>query len=263
VAEDRWAPLGERLVDDIYASLRGRVRTYVIDRQLRWHLPPPPAQLIDVGGGAGHQALPLARDGYRVTIVDPSPAMLERAATIMAREPEEVRTRVSLVEAAGEDVRAAVGGRRFSGVLCHGVIGYLDDPAPLLASLADLADDGGIVSVMTRNRHSLACRPALAGDWAQALSAFDADRLVNDLGVVTRADTVEGLSELFGGFGVEPVAWYGVQLFTEAWTLDRPAVDPEEQVLAVELEASRRDPYRQLSRRFHLVGVRHRGLADA
>jgi hypothetical protein len=52
-------------------------------------------------------------------------------------------------------------------------------------------------------------------------------------------------------------------LFTEAWTLDRPAMDPEEQVFAVELEASRRDPYRQLSWLFHLVGVRRRGLADA
>jgi S-adenosylmethionine-dependent methyltransferase len=262
VIEDRWAPLGERLVDGIYASLRGRVRTYVIDRQLRWHLPPPPADLIDVGGGAGHQALPLARDGYRVTIVDPSPAMLERAATIIAREPEEVRTRVSMVEAAAEDARAAVGGRRFSGVLCHAVIMYVDDPSPLLCSLAHLADDGGIVSVMATNRHSLACRPALAGDWAQALSAFDAERQVNDLGAESRADTVAGLSELFARSDVEPVAWYGVRLFTD-WALNISAIDPEEQVLAVELEASRRDPYRQLSRLFHLVGVRRRGLADA
>ena len=88
-------------------------------------------------------------------------------------------------------------------------------------------------------------------------------RQVNDLGVESRADTVEGLSELFGGFGVEPVAWCGVRLFTEAWTLDNPAIDPEERVLAVELEASRRDPYRQLRRLFHLVGVRRRSLADA
>ena len=30
-------------------------------RQLLEHLPPPPATVLDVGGGAGHQSLPLVR----------------------------------------------------------------------------------------------------------------------------------------------------------------------------------------------------------
>ena len=56
--------------------------------------------------------------------------------------------------------------------------------------------------------------------------------------------------------GVERVAWYGVRLFTDGWTADRPPDDSEPDVLAVELEASRRDPYRSMSRMFHVVGVR-------
>jgi len=62
--------------------------------------------------------------------------------------------------------------------------------------------------------------------------------------------------------GVEPVAWYGVRLFTDGWVTaydeaDQPGTAGacHDAVLAVELEASRRDPYRQLSRLFHLVGV--------
>jgi S-adenosylmethionine-dependent methyltransferase len=73
-AEDTWAGLADRFVDGHYGSLRGRVRTHVIDRHLRWHLPSPPAAVVDIGGGAATQSLPLARDGYRVTVVDPSPA---------------------------------------------------------------------------------------------------------------------------------------------------------------------------------------------
>lgn len=86
-ADDPWAPLAGRFVDDHYATLRGLVGTHVIHRHLRGHLPPPSADLVDVGGGAGHKALPLARDGYRVTIPDPSPAMLERAAQALMAEP--------------------------------------------------------------------------------------------------------------------------------------------------------------------------------
>ena len=258
MSEERWAPLVGRYVDGHYGSLRGRVRTHVIDRHLRWHLPAPPAAVVDVGGGAGHQALPLARDGYQVTIVDPSAAMLERAGQMLASEAAEVRHRVRLVQAAGENAAQALGGQRFAAVCCHGVLMYLDDPRPLLSALADLADDEGVVSIAAKNQRCLAVRPALAGDWLQALAAFDADRQINGLDVDTRADTVEALSDLLAGFGVEPVAWYGVRLFTDGWTSDRPAGNEDESVMAVELEASRRDPYRQLSRLFHLVGVRHR-----
>ncbi|MGH8980320.1 MAG: methyltransferase domain-containing protein [Acidimicrobiales bacterium] len=257
MSEDRWASLAGRFVDGHYGSLRGRIRTHVIDRQLRWHLPAPPAAVVDVGGGAGHQSLPLARDGYQVTVVDPSPAMLERAARLLAREPEEVRAKMTLVQASGEDAATALGGRRFAGVLSHGVLMYLEDPAPFVAALADLADEGGVVSIVAKNKRSLAVRPALAGNWAEALSAFDSERQVNGLDVDTRADTVEELSELLARFGVEAEAWYGVRLFTDGWASDEPAIGSEADVLAVELEASRRDPYRQLSRLFHLVGTRH------
>lgn len=90
------------------------------------------------------------------------------------------------------------------------------------------------------------------------LGAFDADRQVNGLGVDTRGDTVEGLSEVLSSFGVEPVCWYGVRLFTDGWSPERRPTDEEDDLLAVELEASRRDPYRQLSRMFHLIGSRRR-----
>jgi SAM-dependent methyltransferase len=42
-------------------------------------LPPPPARLLDVGGGPGTYAAPLARRGYRVHVVDPVPLHVEQA----------------------------------------------------------------------------------------------------------------------------------------------------------------------------------------
>jgi hypothetical protein len=59
--------------------------------------------------------------------------------------------------------------------------------------------------------------------------------------------------------GVEPVRWYGVWLFVDWLEFSGVELDPSDSqqvaaTAAVELEASRRDPYRQLSRVFHLVG---------
>jgi S-adenosylmethionine-dependent methyltransferase len=256
VPEDRWALLAEQFVGDHYGSLRGRVRTHVINAHLRAHLPSPPLRIVDVGGGAGHQSIPLARDGYQVTIVDPSPAMLERAERLMAAEVPEVADRITLVQAPGQEAPAHLGGRRFGGVLCHGVIMYLDDPAPMVEALSLLAAGGGIVSIVAKNVKVLASRPALEGHWAAALEAFDTERQINGLGVDTRGDRVEDLTAMLSQCHIDPVEWYGVRVFTDGWTADRSAADPEDLVLAVELEASRRDPYRQLSRLFHLVGRR-------
>ena len=102
-AFDPWAPLADRFVDGHYATLRGRVRTYVIDAHLRDHLPKPPCALVDVGGGAGNQSIPLARDGYQVTIVDPSEAMLARARARMAAGSTAFRRRAGGSRGAGRD----------------------------------------------------------------------------------------------------------------------------------------------------------------
>ena len=79
VADDTWACLADQFADGAYASVKGRVRTYVLHQQLLEHLPAPPAPVLDVGGGAGHQSFPLAQAGYDVTLLDPSPAMLDKA----------------------------------------------------------------------------------------------------------------------------------------------------------------------------------------
>jgi S-adenosylmethionine-dependent methyltransferase len=249
---DPWARVADRFVGDHYKTIRGRVRAHVIDQHLKAHLPSPPASIVDVGGGGGTQALPLARRGYDVTIVDSSPAMLEQAADALSAESEEVASRVQLVEAKGEQAFEALGGVTFEGVLCHGVLPYVDDPEPLIASLCVLCAEDGIVSIVAKNQTTLAVQPALEGRWSEALSAFDATQQVNRLGFDTRADTVEDLTLLLERNGVRSVAWYGVRLFTDGWIDPEP--DDLEDVLAVELEASRREPYRAFSRLFHLIG---------
>jgi SAM-dependent methyltransferase len=259
VGGDTWAGLADKFADEAYASVKGYVRTYVMHRQLLEHLPAPPATVLDVGGGAGHQSFPLAWAGYDVTLLDSSRAMLDKAQERLQRLPGEVQRRVTFLHADGENADEAVKGQRFAAVLCHGVLGYLKDPEPLVTQLCRCADAGGVVSIMTGNAKTGAVRPALERRWGDALASFDARTEIGVLGVPGRADTVEELSELIRSRGVEPLHWYGVWLFVDWLEFSGAELDPSDadQVAAtaeVELEASRRDPYRQLSRVFHLVG---------
>ena len=259
VGDDTWASLADQFADEAYASVKGPVRTYVLHQQLLEHLPSPPAAVLDVGGGAGHQSFPLARAGYDVTLLDPSSAMLHKAQQGLWRLPAEAQRRVTLLQADGENADEAVDGHRFAAVLCRGVLGYLEQPQPLVNQLCTCATAGGVVSIMTGNATAMAVRPALERRWHDALASFDARAEIGVLGLPTRADTVEELSELLRRRGVEPLRWYGVWLFVDWLEFSGAELDPSDATqvaatAAVELEASRRDPYRQLSRVFHLVG---------
>ena len=78
----------------------------------------PPAHVVDFGAGTGRVALPLAEFGYRVTAVDPSPAMLARLA-----EKEGEPARVDRVVAHVEDFPGAGDGEL---ALCvFSVLGYV------------------------------------------------------------------------------------------------------------------------------------------
>src|SRR5581483_8874528 len=96
MSDDVWANLADQFGDEAYASVKGRVRTYVLHQQLLEHLPAPPAPVLDVGGGAGHQSFPLAQAGYEVTLLDSSLAMLDKARQRLLRLPAEAQRRVTL-----------------------------------------------------------------------------------------------------------------------------------------------------------------------
>jgi SAM-dependent methyltransferase len=233
-------------------TLRRVVRHELVDRALAEHIAQP-ARVVEVGGGAGQQAIPLLRKGHEVTIIDPSKEMLAEARRRLESEDENVHRRVRLVDGTGERAREVLDGEMFDAVLCHGVLMYLEDSRPMVHALSDLADPGGIVSVLTKNASALAARPALEGRYADALSLLEADRDPGRLGVITRGDTVEGLSEAFAEAGLTVEHWYGVRVFTDHFGDGMPGEDLPE-ILELEWEAGRREPYRSVARLIHLVG---------
>ena len=160
-------------VDGAYATVKGRVRTFVLHQQLLGHLPAPPATVLDVGGGAGHQSLPLARLGYDVTILDPSRRCWPRPSSGWPGS----RTRSAAGPAGrggGRGRREATDGRRFAACSATASSCTCRD-RPDLEAMCRCVEPGGVVSVMALNAATMAVRPALEHRWADALAAFDAD----------------------------------------------------------------------------------------
>ncbi|MGY1501469.1 class I SAM-dependent methyltransferase [Streptomyces sp. QTS52] len=215
-------------------------------------------RVLDVGMGQGTQALRLARAGHQVTGVEKDPRMLGAAREALAAEPEGIRDRVRLLESDGRDTGVHFLPGSFDVVLCHGVLMYVELPDALLAGLARMLAPGGLLSLLVRNGDALAMRPGLAGDWAGALGAFDADSYVNRLGLEVRADRLSVLTGTLAGIGAPLHAWYGVRVFTDTADDDAeiPSASDVDALLAVEERAGRTDPYRQVAALLHLCGVR-------
>ncbi|MEY9963637.1 SAM-dependent methyltransferase [Streptacidiphilus sp. MAP12-16] len=224
--------------------------------------------MLDVGCGQGTQALRLARAGHLVTGLDPDPATLGAAQSALNAETPEVRQRVSLLTGEGGDCGRWFGPGTFDVVLCHGVLMYLPEAEPMLASLARVLAPGGMLSVVVRNGDALAMRPGCGGDWAGAIEAFSGDRSWpidehgNRLGVPTRADRLEPLTRTLAEIDVPLRRWYGVRVFTDqAPDHAPPPADGRQlaQLLDAEERAGRTDPYRAVAALLHLVGTRPGG----
>jgi SAM-dependent methyltransferase len=215
--------------------------------------------VLDVGCGQATQAVRLARAGHLVTGLDPDPVSLGAAQQLLAGETPEVRQRVTLLTAEGGDCGRWFGPGSFDVVLCHGVLMYMPDAEPMLASLARVLAPGGMLSVVVRNGDALAMRPGCGGDWGGAMEAFGSERYTNRLGVPTRADRLEPLSRTLTEIDVPLRHWYGVRVFTDQTPDHVPApADGRQlaQLLDAEERAGRTDPYRSVAALLHLVGTR-------
>ena len=99
-----------------------------------------------------------------------------------------------LVSGVGEDATRIFGEGTFDMILCHGVLILPGEPDPLTEALSAIARPGAVISILTKNAAALAMRPALEGNYKEALTAFDTKRETNRLGLDTSTKTIPELS---------------------------------------------------------------------
>jgi SAM-dependent methyltransferase len=212
-------------------------------------LPPPPATVLDVGGGSGAIAVPLASQGYRVTVLDPSHAMLDLA----GRHAADAGVDLGLVPG-GVETLAELAPGPFDAVCCHAVLLYLDDPGAHLLALRGVVAAGATLSLLEKNRAALSMRPGLRGEYAEAIRVLDDPLAQGNLGIPNRARSVREWAGLLDAAGWRATDWVGIRLFSDIAPDAVPDADFD-RLLALEREAGRREPYRSVARLVH-IGAR-------
>jgi ubiquinone/menaquinone biosynthesis C-methylase UbiE len=233
---------------------RGSLRTAVVWEACRRRLEAggPGQTVLDIGGGTGGFAVRVAELGHRVTVIDPSPDALA-ALDRRARE-RGVEALVSGRQGDLADVSGMVAADSADLVLCHGVLGLVDDADAALAVIAGLLRPGGALSLLVSQRHAAVLGRAMAGHFAQALELLDATPSSD----TERRFTADEVRRLLDDGGFEVVAMHAVRVFTDLvpsalLDLEPGAVDG---LLDLERAVADRPEYLTLAAQIHALATR-------
>jgi SAM-dependent methyltransferase len=206
----------------------------------------PGAAVVDVGGGSGTRAVPLAQAGCRVSVIDTSSDAL---ASLARRAAEAgVADRITALQADAEQLDSVLPPASADLVLYHQIIQEVDDPERSVAAAAGLLRPGGYLSVLVPGRLSAVLVEALAGRYGEALAAMSGDPSAD------RRYDVPSLRSLMerAGVVVESVTGIGV---VSALTANRSRALATEGMADLEFALGRHPILGQIAGDLHGVGL--------
>jgi S-adenosylmethionine-dependent methyltransferase len=211
-------------------------------------------RVVDVGGGTGGFAVPLAQAGHGVIVVDSSPDALAALTRRAAEAGVGARVRAvqgdahaltDLVEPGGADI-----------VLCHSVLEVVDAPAEVVAGIAGVLRRGGAASVIVANRSAAVLARAMAGHLDMAMALLHSpDGSAGPRDTLRRRYDVESATALVAKAGLQVEEVQGVRVVADlvpGTVLDRD----HDALMAFELATAGLTPFRDIATQLHLLARR-------
>ena len=237
----------------------GRLRLDLAFANLQEFLPEPTRSLhaLDLGAGTGATAVRLARLGVHVTLLDPSPPMLDFANR--AAQKAGVRERIALKHADAGQLATLFDAGSFDLILCHNVLEFVDDPSAVLRSAAHaLRDLSGIISILVRNQSGEVLKAALlSGDLSAAERNLTAEWGDESLcGGKVRLFTAQELKTMLHEVSFNVVAERGVRVVSDYLPPNVSRNDEYDRIFELERKLGRRAEFVAIARHTHLLACR-------
>ena len=209
-------------------------------------------RIVDVGGGTGGFAVPLAQAGYQVTVVDPSPNALagltRRAADAGAAD------RVHAVQGDADSVADLVPPNSVRFALCHSVLEMVDSPESALRAIATVLAPGGAVSLLVANRAGAVLSRVSGGHLSEATTMLsDDDGRFAERDTLRRRFDPESIHDLVLRVGLVPQRRHGVQIATELVPGHETESDAGRALFDFELAVAGISPYRDIAAQVHIL----------
>jgi len=207
--------------------------------------------IVDIGGGTGGFAVPLAELGHAVTVVDPSPdalATLDRRA-----RASDVAGRIRAIQGDTDTLGDLVAPDSADLVLCHSLLEVVDSPETTLHLVAAVLREGGSLSILVANRAAAVLARAVGGHFADAQRALvdPGGRWGEGDGAIRRYDG-EQLLAMVAAVGLSVEQLHGVRVVADL-VPGAVADAAGESLVSVELALAAVSPYRDIATQLHVL----------
>jgi S-adenosylmethionine-dependent methyltransferase len=210
--------------------------------------------VLDVGGGTGGFAVPMAEAGHVVTVVDASPDALA-ALTRRAAEAG-MADRIHAVQGDGDALAGLVEPESVDLILCHAVLEVVDDPTEVVAAIATALRPGGAVSLLVAGRAAAILGRAINGHLGAAAALLtDPEGHAGPRDTLRRRYDVATAAALLGAAGLTVEETHGVRVLADLVPAAVVEADPQA-MLDLELALAAQPPFRDIASQLHLFARR-------
>ena len=234
----------------------GKLRYRIAQANLEPHLPQPPAKILDLGGGNGLDAIPLAQAGFQLSVLDLSAEMIAQGQQIA--EAKGIADKMTHAVGNAEQLADHYAEPIFDVVLCHNVLQYVEDVTAVLQSIHNTLKPNGTLSLIITNPYS--------DTFGLALREYDLKGAIEQIGKRTKYvktfDTIiqrytdNEIIEMLRSTGFTIEAQYGIRTLCDYMADNEPKYDPDfyQQLEALEMAVRDKRPYLSLAHFYHFIG---------
>lgn len=220
------------------------------------HLGQNEMRILDAGGGNGLDAIPFAKQGHKIDLVDYSPEMLTDIQDRILQENLSAQITTHLADVT--NILDLFPDTKFDLILCHNVLQYIDDVPLLFRNLANLLRPNGVISIVSINRYSTPYHTAfldnnLSETFAQLNTRTSKARIFDAVMTNYCADEIK---ELLENVKIVVEGDYGLRCLCDYWANNEQKSDPGifEQLEQLEFALTELHPYKLLARYYQVVG---------
>ncbi len=254
VTEDRnFDDIAHKFAKNIYGSDKGEIRQIIVWEDLELALNEfadenTPLHVLDAGGGLAQMSQKIAAQGHHVSLCDLSSEMLALAKEDIAKAGllEQYRLIHSPVQKIAEHLDDKV-----DFVMFHAVMEWLANPKEALDILLDQVKPGGIASIMFYNHHGLVLKNVICGNIPHVLDGMPHRKrfkLQPQKGLKPE-DVYQWIED--AGFDIQGKS--GIRSFSDyIGNMEYMGDYDFEDVLALEKQLCRQEPYLSLGRYIHV-----------
>lgn len=254
MTEDRnFDDIAHKFVKNIYGSDKGEIRQVIVWEDLEQLLTAVDGdsralEILDAGGGLAQMSQKLAKLGHHISLCDLSSEMLQLARQDI--EKNGLLEQYRLIHSPVQDIERHLE-RQVDVVMFHAVMEWLADPKSALATVLEQVKPGGAASIMFYNHHGLVYKNVVCGNIPHILDGMPHRKrfkLQPQKGLKP-----EDVYQWIEDAGFEICGKSGIRCFSDyIGNMQYTGEYQYEDVLALEKQLCRQEPYLSLGRYIHV-----------